>query len=47
MTISERIFYLLEKRGKRSSDLARALGVRQTTVSEWKTGKREPSATPF
>lgn len=47
MTISERIFYLLEKRGKRSSDLARALGVRQTTVSEWKTGKREPSATHY
>lgn len=44
MTISERIFYLLGKCGKRSSDLARALGVRQTTVSEWKTGKREPSA---
>lgn len=47
MTIAERIFYLLERRGKRSSDLARALGVRQTTVSEWKTGKREPSATQY
>ena len=47
MAISERIFDLLESRGKRASDLARALGVRPTTVSEWKSGKREPSAVHY
>lgn len=44
MTVSERIFDLLKKQGKKQCDLARALNVRPTTVSEWKTGKREPSA---
>ena len=44
MTVSERIFDLLKKQGKKQGDLARALNVRPTTVSEWKTGKREPSA---
>lgn len=43
MTISERIFDLLKKQRKKQGDLARALGVRPTTVSEWNTGKREPS----
>ena len=44
MTVSERIFDLLKKQEKKQGDLARALNVRPTTVSEWKTGKREPSA---
>ena len=44
MTVSERIFDLLRKQGKKQGNLARALNVRPTTVSEWKTGKREPSA---
>lgn len=39
MTVSERIFDLLKKQGKKQGDLARALNVRPTTVSEWKTGK--------
>ena len=33
-----------KKQEKKQGDLARALNVRPTTVSEWKTGKREPSA---
>lgn len=43
MSIAERIFTLLERQGKRQSDLARFLQVRPTTVSEWVHGKREPS----
>ena len=42
MSISERIFLILEKQGKRQSDLVKLLNVRPTTVSEWKKGKREP-----
>ena len=34
MTVSERIFDLLKKQGKKQGDLARALNVRPTTVSE-------------
>lgn len=47
MTVSERIFNLMEKRGKRQSDLAKLLHVRPTTVSEWKNGHREPSAVHY
>jgi transcriptional regulator with XRE-family HTH domain len=47
MTISERIFDLLKKQRKKQGDLARALGVRPTTVSEWNTGKREPSGSLY
>lgn len=36
MTVSERIFDLLKKQEKKQGDLARALNVRPTTVSEWK-----------
>lgn len=44
MTISERIFDLLEKTGKKQSDLAKAVGVRANTVSDWKTKGANPSA---
>lgn len=47
MTVSERIFYLLERQGKRQSDLAKLLNVRPTTVCEWKSGKREPSGVHY
>lgn len=47
MTVSERIFYLLEKQGRKQSDIARLLGVRPTTVSEWKSGRREPSGAHY
>lgn len=38
MEIADRIFQLLEKQGKKQSDLARFIGVRPTTVSAWKGG---------
>ncbi len=47
MSISERIFLILEKQGKRQSDLVKLLNVRPTTVSEWKKGKREPSGSYY
>lgn len=47
MSIAERIFALLDRQGKRQSDLARFLQVRPTTVSEWVHGKREPSGVHY
>ncbi len=44
MTISERIFYLLERQNKRQAELARILGVRQNTISDWKQNSRNPAA---
>ncbi|MCM1221519.1 MAG: helix-turn-helix domain-containing protein [Lachnospiraceae bacterium] len=44
MTIAERIFDLAKAQRKRQSDIARALNVRATTVSEWRKGKHEVSA---
>lgn len=42
MTVSERIFYLLEKQNKKQADLVRALDVRPNTVSDWKAKRRNP-----
>lgn len=42
MTISERIFYLLEKQNKKQADLVRVLDVRPNTVSDWKAKRRNP-----
>lgn len=47
MTVSERIFYLLDKQCGRQNDLVKLLKVRATTVSEWKSGRREPSAAHY
>ena len=44
MTISERIFALLEEQNKKQADLARALGVRQNTVTNWKQANYNPDA---
>ena len=44
MTIAERIFDLAKQQKKRQSDIARFLGVRATTVSEWRKGKHDISA---
>ncbi len=44
MTISERIFALLEAQNKKQADLARALGVRQNTVTNWKQANYNPDA---
>lgn len=43
MTMTERIFDLLNKNGKTQTDIARLLNVRPTTVSEWRKGKYAPS----
>lgn len=43
MTLTDRIFDLLSKKGKSQTDIARLLNVRPTTVSEWKKGKYTPT----
>ena len=43
MTLTDRIFDLLNKKGKTQTDIARLLNVRPTTVSEWKKGKYAPT----
>lgn len=43
MTLTDRIFDLLNKKGKSQTDIARLLNVRPTTVSEWKKGKYTPT----
>ena len=43
MTLTDRIFDLLNKKGKTQTDIARLLNVRPTTVSEWKKGKYSPT----
>ena len=43
MTISERIFQLFEVQKKKQADLARVLGVRQNTITNWKQTKTSPT----
>lgn len=45
MTISERIFLLFDKnKDKKQSELARLLGVRQNTITNWKQNLNNPAA---
>ena len=44
MTISERIFYLLEKKKKSQTELADAINVSLSTVNAWKIRGSLPSA---
>lgn len=44
MSISERIFDLLKKQKKSQGALSIALGIRQATVSSWKTKGTTPAA---
>ncbi len=44
MTISERIFQLFEVQKKKQADLARALGVRQGTITNWKQARVSPAS---
>lgn len=44
MTISDRIFDLLEEQNKKQTDLARAVGVRAATVTDWKQRRTSPSS---
>lgn len=45
MTVSERIFTLLDEQNKRQADLVRVLNVRPNTVSDWKAKRRNPDVT--
>ncbi len=42
MTISERIFDLLEKRGMSQKEFAEKTGIAQSTISDWKRKKTNP-----
>ncbi len=44
MTISQRIFDLLEKQGKKQNELARYIGVSTSTVSAWNKRGTDPPA---
>ena len=44
MTISERIFKLMEDREVTQMDFSKATGIAQSTISDWKRKKTNPSA---
>lgn len=44
MIISEKIFYLLDKNGMSQKDFATQTGISQSTISDWKRKKTNPSA---
>ena len=41
--IYERVFNLMRERDVKPSDLSKAIGIRQSTISEWKQGRSNPS----
>ena len=44
MIISEKIFYLLDQKGITQKDFAVQTGISQSTISDWKRKKTNPSA---
>jgi transcriptional regulator with XRE-family HTH domain len=44
MTISERIFLRLDEIGMSQKDFSERTGIAQSTISEWKTKKNNPTA---
>lgn len=44
MIISEKIFELIKERGMSQKDFARATGISQSTISDWKTKRTNPAA---
>lgn len=44
MTISERVFTLLEQQNKKQGDLAKRIGVRPATISDWKAKRTSPAS---
>ncbi len=44
MTISQRIFYIMETKNLKQSDLAKYIGVANSSVSDWKKKGSTPSA---
>ncbi len=45
MTVGQRVLYLIEKQGRKRSDLANHLGTSNSTINGWKEENRSPSAT--
>ena len=44
MTISERIFKLMEEREIAQTDFSKATGIAQSTISDWKRKKTNPAS---
>lgn len=44
MVISERIFYILEEKGITQKEFSEQTGISQSTISDWKRKKTNPSA---
>ena len=44
MVISERIFYILEEKGITQKEISEQTGISQSTISDWKRKKTNPSA---
>ncbi len=44
MVISERIFYILEEKGITQKEFSEHTGISQSTISDWKRKKTNPSA---
>lgn len=44
MTVSEKIFELLEAKGMSQRELAEKTGISKSTVNDWKTKKNSPAA---
>lgn len=44
MVISERIFYILEEKGITQKEFSERTGISQSTISDWKRKKTNPSA---
>ena len=44
MKVSERMFLIMEQKGITSFDLSRKTGIAQSTISDWKRKKTNPSA---
>lgn len=44
MTISQRVFYLLEKQGKTQKGLSEFTGISKSTISAWNTRGTDPAA---
>lgn len=44
MTISERIFKIMKEKGISQFKLSKTTGITQSTISDWKTKKTNPSS---
>ena len=44
MTVSERIFKIMDERGMSQIEFARATGITQSTISDWKRKKTNPAS---